>query len=144
MKKTMMLLVMLTLTVSVVFALTVDGYVTDASTGEPIEGANVKFVLADGGTGGGGCGGGGNGGGGNGGGGGCTFNVTTDVSGYYEITDLEAGVYNGRANKPGSYPAVWIEDIDITDDTTVNFELEPGGCLTPENVFENKRASSNR
>ena len=155
MKKFLMLISLL-LTSALVFALTVDGLVTDADTGDPIEGANVKFVLADG-TGGGGCGGGngggcgGNGGcgGGNGGGcggnGGCTVvSVTTNVNGYYEITDLEAGVYDGIANKPGSYPAVRIEDIEITNDLTINFELEPGGCLIPETGLKSKRSSSTK
>jgi hypothetical protein len=146
MKKTMMLLAMITFTATLMFAITVDGYVTDAITGDPIDGANVKFVPAEG-TGGGGCGGnGGNGGNGGGGGnGGCTsITVTTDVNGYYLITDLEAGVYDGIANKPGSYPSVRIEDVELTDDTTINFELEPGGCIIPPNVFESRRSFSSK
>lgn len=147
MKKILMLVTML-ITSALVFGLTVDGIVTDIDTGEAIEGANVKFVLVDG-TGGGGCGGnggnGGNNGGCGGGNGGCSVvTVTTGVDGYYEVSDLEAGIYDGRANKPGSYPAVRIEDIELTDDTTINFELEAGGCFTPEDVFESKRSSKIR
>lgn len=139
---------------ALVFAITVNGFVTDITTGEAIEGANVKFVLVE--AAGGGCGGGNGGNGGNGGGcgggnggnggngGGCSVgNVTTDINGYYEINDLEAGIYDGIARKQGSYPAVRIEDVELTEDITINFELEEGGCI-PENAFESKRKNNTR
>ncbi|MDO9577771.1 MAG: hypothetical protein Q7J16_07795 [Candidatus Cloacimonadales bacterium] len=59
-------------------------------------------------------------------------------------SDVEAGVYDDIAPKPGSYPAVRIEDIELSEDTTINFELEPGGCLIPESVFEAESSTPNR
>lgn len=133
MKKTMMLLAMVVISATVMFALTVDGYVTDADTGEAIEGATVRFVYIDGGGNGGGCGGGN--GGGNGGGCGNGVNVYTNEDGYYIINDLEPGIYNALARKPCSYPAVHIYDVEILDDTSIDFELTSGNCVHPSRLL---------
>jgi hypothetical protein len=143
MKKAIMLAVVLVLSMTMLISLTVDGYVTDSVTGLGIEGASVRFMLADGSGCGGNGGNGGNGGGGNGGGG-CgggnggmnTLFVQTDADGYYTLTDLEAGTYNAVARKPGSYVSSHLFDLEIEEDMTVNFELEPGSCApTFERTF---------
>lgn len=149
MKKTMMLLAVIAITATVMFALTVDGFVTDADTGEPIEGATVRFVYIDGGGTGGCGGGGGNGyGGGNGGGngncGGNGVNVYTNEDGYYIITDLEPGIYNAMARKHASYPAVHIYDVEILDDTSIDFELTGGNCVPPVRLFHQKQSQINK
>ncbi len=121
---------------AVMFALTVDGYVTDIDTGEAIEGATVRFMLIEGGNCGGGCGGNA-GNGGNGGNGGQNGNmgngitVVTDASGYYVIEDLDAGIYNALARKPGSYASQHVYDLEISEDTSVDFELLGGNCVPP-------------
>jgi len=131
MKKTMMLFAMIVISATVMFALTVDGYVTDVDTGEAIEGATVRFVYTEGGGNGGGCGGGNGGGCGGGNGGGCGggVNVYTDENGYYFINDLEPGIYNALARKPGFYHTLHIYDIEILDDTSIDFELTSGSCM---------------
>lgn len=143
----MMLLAVIAMTATVMFALTVDGYVTDADTGEAIEGATVRFIYIDGTSA--GCGGGcgighGNGNGGGNGSMGNGINVTTDENGYYIINDLESGVYNALARKPGSYPSMHIYDVEILDDTSIDFELTGGNCVPPVRLFNQKQSQINK
>ena len=142
MKKTLMLLAVLALASSAVMALTIDGYVTDSDTGEAIQGATVRFVME--GTCSGGCGSqGGNGShGGNGGFGGNNGNmangitVITDENGHYVINDAEAGIYNALSRKTGSYTSQHLYDLQITEDTSINFELTAGTCTTVQRLFQ--------
>ncbi|MBN2017582.1 MAG: carboxypeptidase regulatory-like domain-containing protein [Candidatus Cloacimonetes bacterium] len=134
MKKLVALISILMLTVGIIFAASVEGYVTDAENGEGIESAIVRFHFLDGdcpegGTNGNGQNGGNNGnnGGNNGGYGINVYNATTDANGYYSIVDLPEGSYEARALKPHTYMPTLIEDITITEDVNVvDFALE--GC----------------
>lgn len=134
MKKTMIVIAMMMVSV-LMFGLTVDGYVTDADNGEAIDGATVRFIYLEGtcpgGGGNGGHGSNGGGGGNQGNNGGYGLNVVstvTDQNGYYIITDLETGIYDAQAAKPGSYPSVRVEDLELIEDTSVDFELIGGTC----------------
>lgn len=132
---------------SIAFAGTLSGVVTDSETGDAIEGAMVRLmggctpqVKGGGGCGGGGCGGnggqgGGHGhGGGHGQGGGCGQNVfiaETDANGFYEIVDIPEGIYDVKANKHfGAYMPVVIEEVEIIGDVTLDIELEGKVCNT--------------
>ncbi len=133
MKKLIALVSLLILSVSIAFAATADGFVTDVETGEGIENAIVRFhfldgTCPDGGGNGGGNGNGGNGGGngGNGGHGLNVYNAVTDASGYYSIVDLPEGNYEARALKPHTYMPTLIEDLVIDENgAIVDFALEP-------------------
>jgi hypothetical protein len=102
-------------------------------TGEAIEGANVKFVPAEG-TGGCGCGGG------------AEISVSTMPAVTMKLPIRKQGFIapDGVANKPGNDPSVRFEDLEISADTTANFELEPGGCLIAEDVLKKKIANHSR
>jgi len=123
MKKLIALVSLMILSVSIAFAATVSGYVTDMETGDGIENAIVRFHFLDG-T----CpdGGGNVGGNGNGGHGLNVYNATTDASGYYTIVDLPEGNYEARALKPHTYMPSLLEDIVIDENgVVVDFALEP-------------------
>ena len=137
MKKTMILMALMALS-ALMYGLTVDGYVTDAENGDAIDGATVRFIYLEGTCPGGGSNGshGSNGGGGGnqGNNGGYGFNVVstlTDANGYYIITDLVEGIYDAQAGKPGSYPSVRVEALELIEDTSVDFELIGGTCEPP-------------
>jgi len=134
MKKFIALVSLMILSVSIAFAATVSGYVTDMETGDGIENAIVRFhfldeICPDGGGNGGGNGNNGNNGGHGGGNGGHGFNVynaVTDVNGYYNIVDLPEGNYEARALKPHTYMPSLLEDIVIDENgVVVDFALEP-------------------
>ena len=137
MKKTMIVIALMMVSV-LMFGLTVDGYVIDADNGEAIDGATVRFIYVDG-TCSGGSGGshGSNGGGGNNGCNGINVvTVTTDENGYYLISDLTEGIYDAIAAKPGSYPSVRIEDFELIEDTSIDFELTGGTCEPPARILK--------
>ena len=146
MKKTMIVMALMMVS-ALMFALTVDGYVTDADNGEAIDGATVRFIYLEG-T----CPGGGNNGGhgsngngsnqGNNGGYGVNVvTTTTDPNGYYIITGLVEGIYDAIAAKPGSYPSVRVEDVELIEDTTIDFELTGGICEPPARVIRKSISS---
>ncbi len=132
MKKALLIILTLALSASMAFAASVNGIVTDAVTGEPIEGATVIFTFQDSlnlllGHGGGHHGGGHHGGGHHGN---CSIVTTTDAQGVYELSDVAEGIYDARARKQGEYSSDSITDIEINAATvTVDFELEP--CSGP-------------
>lgn len=138
MKKTMILIALMAVS-ALMFGLTVDGYVTDADNGDAIGGAKVRFIYLYGTS----PENGGNGNqGGNGGGNGIhVVSTITDENGYYIITDLEAGIYDALAAKPGSYPSVRIEDVELIEDTTIDFELTGGICPVPASVTRSSKAN---
>lgn len=144
MKKTMILMALMALS-ALMYGLTVDGYVTDAENGDAIDGATVRFIYLEGTCPGGGSYGGNGGGGGNqGNNGGYGFNVVntlTDQNGYYIITDLVEGIYDAQAGKPGSYPSVRIEDLELIEDTSVDFELIGGTCEPPVRILRKSISS---
>lgn len=75
------------------------GIVTDASTGNPIDGANV--TVAD------------------------YFDIT-DETGHYNITNVPAGTYTVTANKDGYQSSSSTNVVVVARETiTVDFELEP-------------------
>ena len=75
------------------------GIVTDATTGNPIDGANV--TVAD------------------------YFDIT-DATGHYNITNVPAGTYTVTANKDGYQSSSSTNVVIVAGETTtVNFELEP-------------------
>ncbi|MFC1887835.1 carboxypeptidase-like regulatory domain-containing protein [Candidatus Cloacimonadota bacterium] len=135
MRKLFATIVLLTVITTGIFALTVQGTVTDSETGLGIEGVTVRFVFMnteleiDRGN--------GNGyghGHGQGSGGGAGYNVytvITNADGEYIIEDLPEGVYNALARKQGSYPSVKFEGVEIFSDTVFNFELIAGNCEPP-------------
>jgi len=127
MKKLIALVSLMILSVSIAFAATASGYVTDMETGVGIENAIVRFHYLDGTCPDGGGNGGGNGGngGGNGGHGLNVYNAVTDVNGYYTIVDLPEGNYEARALKPHTYMPTLIENIVIDENgATIDFALE--------------------
>ena len=143
MKKTMIVMALMMVFV-LMFGLTVDGYVTDADNGEAISGATVRFIYLDGTCPGGGNNGGNGGGGNQGNNGGYGVNVvstTTDPNGYYIITDLVEGIYDAIAAKSGSYPSVRVEDVELIEDTTIDFELIGGICEPPARVIRKSISS---
>ena len=146
MRKLMLIIVVMVLSVTWAVAATVQGMVTDAETGEGIAEATVRFVYTGEGE---FSGRDGNGnshhygpsigshhGQGNGGGNGNNVYTTlTDENGYYVIEEITEGVYTGIARKIGEYPSVRIENIEITGDTTVDFELIPCTYESPLKSF---------
>jgi molybdopterin-binding protein len=84
-----------------------DGTVTDAITGNPIEGANVHALHQDG----------------------FAWDAQTNVTGYYTMT-VAAGTFEATASHP-MYESSTVSDISVITDTvtTVNFELTPRGTL---------------
>jgi carboxypeptidase family protein len=90
---------------AVLVAGTVQGYVTDSVTGEPIENAKVHFTTNDGQH--------------------ICFDAYTDENGFYSM-DILNETYNGRALKRREYRVTLIENIEIGDGiTTIDFVLEP-------------------
>jgi len=84
---------------------TLAGTVTEASTGNPLPGANVVIE-------------------------GTPIGTSTDVEGRYTITDVEPGTYTLRATFVG-YTASVEEGVTVEagETTTVDFALESGGML---------------
>lgn len=80
---------------------TLQGRVTDASSGEPLPGVNVYLV-------------------------GTTLGATTDVEGNYVIRQIPAGIYTVRASFVG-YEPVSVDSVSIVEGqaVTLNFELKP-------------------
>lgn len=144
MRKLMLVIVVMALSVTWAVAATVQGTVTDAETGEGIAEATVRFVYTGEFS---GRDGNGNGhhhgpsigshhGQGNGGGNGNNVYTTlTDENGYYLIEEIAEGVYTGIARKIGEYPSDRIENIEITGDITVDFELTHCTCEPPVKSF---------
>ncbi|MBN2461052.1 MAG: carboxypeptidase regulatory-like domain-containing protein [Candidatus Cloacimonetes bacterium] len=134
MKRLFILNLLLAFAASWVIAANVQGTVTDIDTGEAVAGATVRFTLTGEGDG----SRDGNGyhhGQGNGGGNGHNvYTTVTDENGFYLLEDITDGVYTGLARKKGEYPSVRIENIELTGDNTINFELTPCGCeqICPE------------
>jgi hypothetical protein len=84
---------------------TVQGYVTDAVTNEPVENAKVHFTTNDGQH--------------------ICFDAYTDENGFYSMEILNE-TYNGRALKNKEYRVTLIEGIEIGDGVyEVDFELSP-------------------
>lgn len=77
----------------------IKGVVTDQVTGDPLIGANV-FVI------------------------GTSFGAATDLNGEYDITNLEAGIYEVRASFVGYQPTT-VSNVRVNADLTtqLNFEL---------------------
>ncbi|MBN2461053.1 MAG: carboxypeptidase regulatory-like domain-containing protein [Candidatus Cloacimonetes bacterium] len=87
------------------YAGTVQGYVTDALTNEPVYDAKVHFTTNDGQH--------------------ICFDAYTDENGFYSMEILNE-TYNGRALKNQEYRVTLIEEIEINDGITViDFELVP-------------------
>ena len=57
---------------------------------------------------------------------------------------LEPGIYNAMARKHASYPAVHIYDVEILDDTSIDFELTGGNCVPPVRLFHQKQSQINK
>ncbi len=120
-------------------ALTVEGTVFDAETGEGIEGATVRFVYVNTevpdvrGNGNGNGHGNGNGTGNSGGGNAYNvFTTVTDANGNYILEELPEGLFNVIARKNAAYPAVRVEGVEFSGDTVVyDIELIPGTCEAP-------------
>jgi hypothetical protein len=105
MKKIILTIVLMSAFISVIFAGTVQGYVTDFETGEPIYNAKVHFTTNDGQH--------------------ICFDAYTDENGFYSM-DILNETYNGRALKAREYRVTLIEGIDIEEGITViDFELIP-------------------
>lgn len=87
----------------------IKGTVTDLTTGEPLIGANV-FVV------------------------GTSFGAATDLSGNYDITNLEANIYSVRASFVG-YQSVTISNVRVNADLTteLNFQL-PSEDISVEEI----------
>lgn len=91
---------------------TVQGYVTDVYTGEPVFNAKVHFTTNDGQH--------------------ICFDAYTDENGFYSMNILNE-TYNARALKRREYRVSLIESIVVEDGTTtVDFQLEPTG-VAPNN-----------
>ncbi|MBP1704072.1 MAG: hypothetical protein H6Q38_3179, partial [Chloroflexi bacterium] len=84
---------------------TLQGSVTDASSGDPIEGVKVSL-----------------------GGGLVSY---SDVDGFYQITNIPVGLYDVAASKFG-YVAETASGVEILEDTTTvqNFSLSPAALVT--------------
>lgn len=85
-----------------------DGTVTDAVSGDPIDGANIHALHE----------------------GGFAWDAQTDPTGYYTMT-VAAGTFDVTASNP-MYEAATISGVEVITDmvTTLPFELTPRGKLT--------------
>ncbi|MCP9291030.1 TonB-dependent receptor [Gracilimonas sediminicola] len=92
---------------------TITGKVTDASTGEPIIGANILVM-------------------------GTTQGAATDLNGEYEIDDVDPGTYNLRVSNIGY--VTLMEEITVGEGTlTLDFEMElTSESLTSLEVFASR------
>ena len=107
MKKMLAMMLMVILLGSFAWAGTVQGYVTDVETGEPVQNAKVHFTTNDGQH--------------------ICFDAYTDENGFYSMNILNE-VYNGRALKSRAYKVSLIESITVDDGVTnISFELVPTG-----------------
>lgn len=103
--RSIILLSVIILVASSLTAGTVQGYVTDVETGEPVFNAKVHFTTNDGQH--------------------ICFDAYTDENGFYSM-DILNETYNGRALKSREYRVTLIENIDVDDGVTVvDFQLEP-------------------
>jgi hypothetical protein len=112
MKKSFIVFLLLSILPFALFAGTIGkikGRVTDQTTGEILIGANV-FVV------------------------GTSFGAATDITGEYDITNLEAGIYEVRASFVG-YQTKTISNVRVNADLTVeiNFEL-PSDDISVEEI----------
>lgn len=115
MKKLVFAALMLGLISLNAFAGTLQGYVSDAYTNEPIENARVHITTNDGSH--------------------IYYNAYTDLNGFYTI-DIPNRIYNGRALKVTEYKVTLIEGIEVVDGTTnIDFELIPTNGNHNRNKF---------
>ncbi|MFC1887834.1 carboxypeptidase-like regulatory domain-containing protein [Candidatus Cloacimonadota bacterium] len=115
MKKLILSLAVALLLGSVLMAGTVQGYVTDAETGEPIDNAKVHFTTNDGRH--------------------IHFDAYTDENGFFS-RDIPNDTYNCRALKSTEYRVFLIEAVVVEEGiTTIDFQLEPTTGSPKNNGF---------
>ncbi len=103
--RTLLVLIAIVLVSSTLIAGTVQGFVTDAVTGEPVVDAKVHYTTNDGQH--------------------ICFDAYTDENGFYSM-DILNETYNARALKSREYRVFLIEGVVVEDGiTTVDFILEP-------------------
>ena len=105
MKKNLITMIFLLGISTLMFAGTVQGFVTDVATGLPISGAKVHFTTNDGLH--------------------ICYDAYTDANGFYSM-DITNEIYNGRSLKRREYKVTLIEGIVVGDGViTIDFELTP-------------------
>lgn len=88
---------------------TLEGYVTETVSGNPIPGALIQFISIP-------------------------FSTMSNVAGFYEIDDVPPGTYNIQCSKPGYEMQTATVNITEGNTTYFNFQLQYLNLTPPENL----------